>query len=358
MNVEVIPTPELPLQMVKDLLLDLYGLKIKDISQLNAYDDRNIRFKIEEIVNNKYLKDIHDPGYVLKVTNNLDSQQPEIYESQNKIMFYLRKQNMNVSEPIANKTGKYISVEKELFPGSIHVVRVLKFIPGMILYSVPNWTTDIFYRMGDYIGEMSKALHNYKDPVLSSRYFMWQLKFIEEIKPKFYAKSLTNDPDKRKMIDSIIDKFVEAKLFKRNLETSIIHGDFNEQNVLLNENNEIYGLIDFGDVHEAPVIFELAIAIMYAMTKSNVIPPNEVGGHILAGYLKHRALTQEERSVLKICVAGRYAQSLVLGAYSHEKYPTNEYLVVTANTGWNNLRAFWEDSKTDETWDHILKSYN
>eukprot|EP00096_Caligus_rogercresseyi_P004451 TRINITY_DN18718_c0_g1_i1.p1 TRINITY_DN18718_c0_g1~~TRINITY_DN18718_c0_g1_i1.p1 ORF type:complete len:353 (+),score=30.81 TRINITY_DN18718_c0_g1_i1:106-1059(+) len=317
-----------------------------------------MKFKIVQILDNKHLGQIYEPGYVLKVTNHVDSQNPAIYDSQNKIMSYLRGKDLSVPEAIVNKQGDFMSVETTLFPGNSHVVRVLKFLPGTILYSVPKWTTNIFFDMGDYVGRLTKALYGYTDPVLSERVFMWQLKFVQSLKPDFYTNSFTQDPDKLRLIDSIIECFMGSDVFNPMLEKGIIHGDFNEQNVLLNKDNQICGLIDFGDVHEAPLIFELALTIMYAMTKSNVIPPNEVGGHVIAGYLRHRRLSDMERKILKVSVAGRYAQSLVLGAYSHEKYPTNDYLVVTANTGWNTLKAFWEDSNTDQLWDKIILSYN
>ena len=44
--------------------------------------------------------------------------------------------------------------------------------------------------------------------------------------------------------------------------------------------------------------------------------------------------------VLRLCAAARYAQSLVMGAYSHQQDPTNDYLLVTASTGWTNLTNF------------------
>ena len=33
--------------------------------------------------------------------------------------------------------------------------------------------------------------------------------------------------------------------------------------------------------------------------------------------------------VLRLCAAARYAQSLVMGAYSHQQDPTNDYLLGT-----------------------------
>ena len=63
--------------------------------------------------------------------------------------------------------------------------------------------------------------------------------------------------------------------------------------------------------------------------------------------------------VLRLCAAARYAQSLVMGAYSHQQDPTNDYLLVTASTGWTNLTNFWNVSEEDlyKKWTEIKESY-
>ena len=63
--------------------------------------------------------------------------------------------------------------------------------------------------------------------------------------------------------------------------------------------------------------------------------------------------------VLRLCAAARYAQSLVMGAYSYQQDPTNDYLLVTASTGWTNLTNFWNVSQEDlyKKWTEIKESY-
>lgn len=60
------------------------------------------------------------------------------------------------------------------------------------------------------------------------------------------------------------------------------------------------------------------------------------------------------------CVAARFAQSLVLGAYSHQNDPDNEYLLITAAKGWKILQDFWNTPKNEviARWKEIVHSYN
>merc|ERR1719464_2445395 len=96
------------------------------------------------------------------------------------------------------------------------------------------------------------------------------------------------------------------------------------------------------------------------MTQCKCIPAYEAGGHVLAGYIKHRSLTDDEKKIIRICVANRYAQSLVMGAYSYAQDPGNEYLLITAHTGWQTLAAYWAvDQKTlYKDWDKTIASHH
>merc|ERR1719400_1907273 len=96
----------------------------------------------------------------------------------------------------------------------------------------------------------------------------------------------------------------------------------------------------------------------YMMTRCTVVDPHKAGSWVVAGYIKHRQLPVLERRLLRVAVAARYAQSLVMGAYSYSQDPGNEYLLITAHTGWQTLAAFWAvDQKTlYKDWDATITS--
>lgn len=59
------------------------------------------------------------------------------------------------------------------------------------------------------------------------------------------------------------------------------------------------------------------------------------------------------------CIAARFVQSLVLGAYSYQQDPGNEYLLLTAAQGWKVLDSFWYTPKEQliAQWRSTLKGY-
>ena len=74
-----------------------------------------------------------------------------------------------------------------------------------------------------------------------------------------------------------------------------IHGDFNENNLLVKIGangkpaEEICGVLDLWDTHKSFLVFDVAVAVTYAMILPvTSVPLFDVGAHILAGYLAQR----------------------------------------------------------------------
>lgn len=137
---------------------------------------------------------------------------------------------------------------------------------------------------------------------------MWHLKSAEKI--KFYL-GYVSDIQKREMVAEIINQFSnKIVLNMENLEKGIIHGDMNEQNILVTPSQDgswdIASILDFGDVNYACYLFEIATAICYMMLEAvrNGLDPIECGGQTLEGYQFIRPLTELEHSLLKVSTTG------------------------------------------------------
>ena len=127
-----------------------------------------------------------------------------------------------------------------------------------------------------------------------------------------------------------------------------------------NKQYDIHVVIDFGDSADSYYVIDEATTIMYMKVESSVIDPMKVGGHVLAGYLSQQPLTDVEFDALKVCIAGRYALSLVMGAYSYSLDPGNEYLLVTAKNGWPQLKRLCDVSREElyKQWKETIQTYN
>jgi len=357
--------PQVSLEDAKELLLKLYGLISIKVKEFNSYDDRNFFFKVDTNTSNPHLSSTWPHGYILKVTNKGDSRDPGFSDAQNEMILHMAEAGLAVPEPVKNLAGNLKSLEtlKTNNKDSQNIVRLLKFIPGKTFYEIETWTTAHFYQCGEFLARMDKSLEAFKHPAYNNRNSIWFLSSIPAVKD--FVSAVTDDKN-RKLVVDIIDQFCETVVpASSQLEKGIIHGDFNEQNILCQKNEgsgefEIFSVIDFGDSQYNPLLYEVSIAVMYMMTKCTVIPPAMAGGHVLAGYIKHRDLPPLERKLLRTCVAARYAQSLVMGAYSYSQDPGNEYLLITAKTGWKTLSDFWslDQAELYKEWDNIISMYN
>ena len=130
-------------------------------------------------------------------------------------------------------------------------------------------------------------------------------------------------------------------------KTGPVHNDFNDMNILVeppgthSDEYNIAGVLDFGDMMRSYYVCDVGISIMYMSLESKIVDPLLAGGYFLAGYLRHRNLSPLEWGVLKECTCARYAQSLVMGAYSRHNDPTNQYTQATSARGWDQLANMW-----------------
>lgn len=139
-------------------------------------------------------------------------------------------------------------------------------------------------------------------------------------------------------------------MFSVSFNIALIHGDFNDQNVLVqpdeNGGHRISGILDFNHLNLGCYVYELAICIMYMMLEHP--RPIEVGGLILAGWESVLPLNEAEKGCLYTLVMSRFCQSCVVARHMVILHPENaEYLMITSKTGVSILRQLWELGKEE-----------
>ena len=143
--------------------------------------------------------------------------------------------------------------------------------------------------------------------MLSVRKPIWSLLNVLNIRQYLDA---VDSPLHRSIVTDALDQF-ESQVMSQldQLEHSMIHGDFNEQNIIvdtscdhISEKDEYHvkGVIDFSDVHFAPKVFDLAIYLAYAMLEFKAGPQILAPGFGLSGYLRHKKLNENELNVLYV----------------------------------------------------------
>jgi len=151
-----------------------------------------------------------------------------------------------------------------------------------------------------FVGEFQDL----RDPAIEIHSSMWHLKSMPIVKSYL---SYVADDLKRKIVTEVADQFSEKILNNINkLDKGIIHGDLNEQNILVDaaENNQwnVCALLDFGDMNYACYLYEIAVAMCYMVLDGARYgkDPLQVGASTLAGYQSIRPLSTHELSLLKV----------------------------------------------------------
>ncbi|KAF5284595.1 hypothetical protein FQR65_LT02421 [Abscondita terminalis] len=334
---------------VESLVKSLYAFDNFTIVELNGYDDKNYKISVRSLENDT------ETEYTFKILNSLDSKNIALVEAQNDIMFFLNNRNYTCPKPVKNKFGTYFSVES--FVSGHHVVRLLTYIPGTILYKTKP-TPKTFYEIGREVGNLNVVLKDFEHIGVNNRKTIWTFESVPLIRQYLFA---IKDNYKRSVFENIITEF-EKRVLKivDSLEKGVIHGDINEQNLLteyVNGDLVLTGLLDFGDISRSCYIFELAIAVTYMMIMSKSI---ETAGYVIAGYSKVRTVSNIELSILKMCTMARICQSYILGMYSSLQEPDNAYLLVSAENGWAILQELLRESEEEtlQNWLTIANNYS
>lgn len=126
------------------------------------------------------------------------------------------------------------------------------------------------------------------------------LESVSDIRQYMYV--IKNQEDVQ-LIDSILIEFEEKVLRQMGvLEKGYIHGDFNEQNIIVKQKENgggwfVDAIIDFGDTQYACILFEIAIAVTYMIIEAKDI---KMARFFLSGFSKIRPITDFEFDLLKV----------------------------------------------------------
>ncbi|XP_053320731.1 hydroxylysine kinase [Spea bombifrons] len=363
-NSVVASKPCLSESQVIRLAESLFNLKASGVKPLPSYDDQNFYIRAE----NDGTCDCTE--YVMKITNGEDSKNVELIEAQTHVMMFLSNVGIPTPRPVFTNTGKILSYEA-IGNGSAtqkHVVRLLTYLPGTPVAKIVA-TPDILFnigRMAAVIDEsLNKEFHFSNKKIFDRGDFIWNLSNTPLLRNYVHA---IKEERLRDLIEGVIKQYetsVAPNL--KNFRKCINHGDLNDYNILMQKTStsvgrdqyNVSGVLDFSDMSEGYYVFEVAITIMYMMIESS--DAICAGGYVLAGFESVIELTKEERDALFTLVCCRFAQSLVMARHSVLLCPQNEeYLMITAKTGWKHLVTLTETGKeaVEKVWSETARSYN
>jgi 4-aminobutyrate aminotransferase-like enzyme len=126
------------------------------------------------------------------------------------------------------------------------------------------------------------------------------------------------------------------------LGSQVIHGDVNDHNVLVSPPSSgprhITGIIDLGDAHSAPRVFDLGIATAYAILGTP--DPLMAAAAVVRGFHERTPLSEDEVDVVYALTRARLAASVCISRWrQHQEGRVDPYLTVSERPAWEMIRT-------------------
>ncbi|KAL7565318.1 hypothetical protein ACA910_014603 [Epithemia clementina (nom. ined.)] len=378
--------PHLSKDQAKYVLVKSYandGDQVEVVQQLDSYDDVN--FKVT--VKGKY--------YLLKIHNGVESKDfikvynaagQDFYKKgclnsvihlQSTIMALLSANGIGTNQPItARDTNAPVCIHSLPVVSEDHspqqlAVRLLSWVEGRPMSDATVLPIESLAEAGRFLGQLDKVLDHISDKDTNestatdaiktdssnvvidrsilepaARFHQWDGKNTSDLRS---FTPCIDDERKRSLVVSILDAFkrdiIDSGDYKE-FRLGVNHGDYNDANILQNDDLSISGVIDFGDSVQSWRVLDVTVAMAYSMLSVYGKPNRSISAAaaLLRGFTMEYPLTSIEKKHVALLVACRLACSVTLGAYSYIQNPTNHYLLLHAQPAWKALEMLEKES--------------
>jgi 4-aminobutyrate aminotransferase-like enzyme/Ser/Thr protein kinase RdoA (MazF antagonist) len=300
--------------VIEEIVQAHYELTVKAKS-LDGYDELN--FILTESVDKKY---------ILKIAG--EQHDKDFIDAQIKIIAHLRNSPIadQLQYYINNKKGEALTIIEE--GGKIYYCRILNYLDGQFWVDVPHDHSSLHENLGKFLAKMDASLKDFKHPSMH-RHYTWDISTARDAHQKL--KHIQSH-EGRRLVDYFLLQFETVVLpTLSSFRHSYIHNDANDYNVLVKD-DEIVGLIDFGDMVYSATINNLAVACTYAMLGSS--DPLAVAESVVKGYHSSFPLEEKELSILYYLIAARLCISLTQSAYNASLSTDNAHHFITEKPAW------------------------
>ncbi len=282
---------------------------------------------------NFHLTAANNTEFVLKIANSTEHETVLDFQNQAMMHFNSKDDSADTYLSIAPRVcssldGKSISTTRTA-DGKNYLVRLLSYLPGKPLALVKPHNDLLLRDLGRFFGNISRMMQEFDHPA-ARRDFHWDLKNARDIITRFVKRIA--ERELREIVSRLFERYqseTEPKLAE--LRTSIIHGDGNDYNILVEPdgrwNHKVTGIIDFGDMVHTQTINEIAIVCAYAMLEK--ADPIATAKRIVAGYHQVYPIMESELAVLFDLICMRLCMSVCHSANQYHHEPHNEYLRIS-----------------------------
>ena len=327
------PPPSFSTEEASDMVFELYDLAANAIP-LTSERDQN------------FICSTHDSQkLVLKISN--PGEDRGVLEMQNVCMKYIHDHDATLQVPYVITSNEATDIIEYTKGSTTYLVRLVSYLPGILLNDISH-NLSVLYDWGSFLGRLCVAMSGF-DHSAANREFQWDISNIDFIKCHKHHISDSED---------VVDHFLG--LYEQNvcpnatnLRRAVIHNDGHGHNILVSNDGDICGIIDFGDVVKSFVACEPAVGMAsVALEKEE---PLESIAQVLKGFHEKFPLTTDELLSVIFLVCIRSCITVTMAAYRKKLFPENEYISVSEEKAWHFLKKMRTEDLHE--WGQALLNY-
>jgi 4-aminobutyrate aminotransferase-like enzyme/Ser/Thr protein kinase RdoA (MazF antagonist) len=312
------PPPTLSAGHAEEIARSRYGLETA-AELLVSERDQNFR-----------LTDASGSRWVLKVSNAAEDR--GVVEMEVAAVERIAAVDPALPVPVARHAldGSPIAT-MEAADGQRHLIRLLPLLPGRNAEprELEGATIE---RIGETVARIGRALRGFFHPA-AGRTIWWDQQHLLELARRV---AVDEGPDRRQLLGEVLARFdaTVTPAFPA-LRAQVIHNDVTLDNLLLDDDGEITGIIDFGDMAHTALVLDIPATLQSLVRDRTDL--FEVTDAFLAGYASVLPLEDTEAALLGDLLAGRMAQTILISAWRMPQHPDNQYIRGWAPPAWELL---------------------
>ena len=184
------------------------------------------------------------------------------------------------------------------------------------------------------------ALRSFFHPA-AGRELLWDVRAAPRLRPLLEEIA---DPARRALVSRALDRFEERVQPQwSRLRAQVVHGDFNLDNLLLDDQDGVAGILDFGDCCHTALAADVAVALASILRGRPLDDAFRVARVALDGFASRLPLEPLELELLGDLVAARLAAIVSISAWRTRRFPENAaYIEAWDDDSWRLLELFDE----------------
>lgn len=274
---------------------DLYGLAVS-VSALPGERDCNFRLRTADA-----------REFVLKVQGVATD--AEGADCLVRVLEHLAEQDPTLPVPRLFPTLRGEAVGRFNRDSIDYATCLVSFLPGQLM-AASRPSAGLLQNTGSTLARLDRALQGFFHPSLTRR-LAWDVRRLPELAE---FSGYIESGSLREGVDRVCGAFPACLPRLRGLRSQAIHGDCHAANLLADSDGQsISGILDFGDMIHAPLIFEPAVAMSELLTE-DAAPLASVAG-LLHGFAQGQKVQTDEVELLYDIITARHAVTLLVHAW-------------------------------------------